>query len=212
MAEFNLPFSQACERNKDPILEVIQPHLKQAKSVLEIGSGTGQHALYFAQNLVHLNWQTSDQEMYLAGINAQINNAKDHDRGLSNLLSPFELDVTQKHWLPKSLQNQKYDAIYSANTLHIMAWPQVEALFEGLYQVTKEGTYLIVYGPFKYQGKFTSESNGVFDQDLRSRGVGSAIRDIEAADKLANSAGFKLVEDVAMPANNQCLIWQNRNI
>lgn len=204
----NIPFSQACERNKDPILEAIQPYLQDAKSVLEIGSGTGQHALYFAQNLSHLTWQTSDQAQYLDGINAQINNAKQHNQELSNLINPFELDVTQPDWLPKALAGQKFDAVYSANTLHIMAWNQVKAFFAGLPEVVAKDTYLIIYGPFKYQGKFTSESNEVFDQDLISRGVGSAIRDFEEVDQLAKEVGFRLVKDIAMPANNQCLIWR----
>jgi len=204
----NIPFSQACERNKDPILEVIRPFLKDAKSVLEVGSGTGQHGLYFAQNLNSLSWQTSDQIQYLDGINAQIENARQNSLELTNLLSPFALDVTQPQWLPNKLAHLKYDAVYSANTFHIMAWAQVQAFFEGLPQVVSKGSYLIVYGPFKYKGQFTSDSNESFDQDLRSRGVGSAIRDFEEVDQLAKMVGFNLVKDIAMPANNQCLVWQ----
>ncbi len=202
------PFSQACERNKDPILDVIRPLLKDLRSVLEVGSGTGQHALCFAQQLPHITWQTSDQAPYLAGINAQIDNAKEHNSELSNLLSPIQLDVTQTSWLPESLTGQQYDAIYSANTLHIMAWPQVQAFFAGLHQVIRSGTYLIIYGPFKYHGQYTSGSNQNFDQDLRTRGVGSGIRNFEDVDKLAKESGLDLMNDIAMPANNQCLIWQ----
>lgn len=208
LVKLNIPFSQACERNKDPILEVIQPYLVTSKSVLEIGTGTAQHALHFAQHLPHLNWQTSDQLQYLDGINAQIDNAKQHNNELDNLLSPFQLDVTQAKWLADLDKEQNYDAVYTANTFHIMDWSMVKAFFKGLPQVVKPASYLIVYGPFKYQGKFTSASNQSFDQDLRSRGVGSAIRAFEEVDNLAQAAGFTLVKDVAMPANNQCLIWQ----
>lgn len=206
-----IPFSQACERNKDPILEVLRPHLLNVKSVLEVGSGTGQHALYFAQNLPHLVWQSSDQTQYLEGLNAQFDNARQYDAsGFKSLPKPIELDVTQTHWLPKSLAAQRYDVIYSANTLHIMQWSQVQAFFAGLKQVASEQALLVVYGPFRYKGLYTSASNRAFDQDLQSRGCGSALRDFEAVDALAAKNGFNLSEDIAMPANNQCLIWQKK--
>ena len=208
----DIPFSAACERNKDVILDAISPYLRNTKSVLEIGSGTAQHALHFAQNLPHLNWQTSDQCDYLAGVNAQIDNAKSNSNELVNLLSPIQLDVTQENWLAELLidksKEQAYGAVYTANTFHIMDWSMVRAFFTGVQQVSKQGTYLVVYGPFKYQGKFTSASNQDFDQDLQNRGVGSGIRDFEEVDKLSKSAGFVLIKDIAMPANNQCLIWQ----
>lgn len=196
----NLPFSQACERNKDIIFETIRPFLVSAGSVLEIGSGTGQHSLYFANNCPHLSWQTSDQSFYLDGIRAQLSNNQ-----VANILSPLELDVNQATWIADAV---RYDIVYTANTLHIMRWSDVQAFFNGLGQVTKSGSVLIIYGPFKYAGEFTSSSNSTFDQSLRAGGQGSAIRDFEAVEQLAITNGFSLVMDVAMPANNQCLIWR----
>ena len=195
-----IPYSAACERNKDVILEVIQPYLNQAKTVLEIGTGTAQHAIYFAQHAPHLRWQTSDQNEYLEGINAQLQNAN-----IGNVQRPYELDVNQTQWLQSQ---QRFDLIYTANTFHIMRWSDVCAFFDGLNNVVNENSVLIVYGPFKYNDEFTSASNQVFDQTLRSRECGSAIRDFEAVDELAKKQGFELIENHSMPANNQCLIWR----
>ena len=195
-----LPFSAPCERNKDVILDVIRPSLKAVSSVLEVGSGTAQHAIHFAREFPDLDWQTSDQEEYLSGIRAQLANAN-----LNNVLEPLLLDVNQAQWIPNQ---QRFPLIYTANTFHIMAWSDVCAFFAGLQQVTADKAQLIVYGPFKYGGQFTSESNAEFDESLRSRGTGSGIRDFEAVDDLAKASGFKLLIDQKMPANNQCLIWQ----
>jgi hypothetical protein len=200
-----LPFSPACERNKGAILDVIAPYLQNATSVLEIGSGTGQHAVYFGSRYTQLKWQTSDQQQYRAGIEAQLSNAKSSNPDLDNLLSPITLNVNQPNWLPQLIS---YDIVYTANTLHIMTWEEVLAFFNGLPKVSRAGSGLIVYGPFKYAGQFTSESNQRFDQSLRAREVGSAIRDFEAVNELAAARGFDLEKDVAMPANNQCLIWR----
>lgn len=195
-----IPFSEACERNKQPILDVIRPSLQLVESVLEVGSGTAQHAIHFAGEFPNLVWQTSDQEQYLPGIHAQLANTE-----LSNVLSPLTLDVNQSQWIP---DKKRFPLIYTANTLHIMAWSDVCVFFEGLPQVVAESARLIIYGPFKYGGEFTSDSNAEFDANLRSRGVGSAIRDFESIDQLAQEKGFKLLADHKMPANNQCLIWE----
>ena len=195
-----LPFSQACERNKDIIFDTIKAYLDTASTVLEIGSGTAQHALYFAQNCPHLSWQTSDQSFYLDGIRAQLSN-----NNIANILPPLKLDVNQSAWVSDC---SAYDIVYTANTLHIMRWSDVQAFFTGLRQVTKSRSLLIIYGPFKYAGEFTSNSNGAFDESLRAGGQGSAIRDFEAVNQLAIATGFSLVMDVSMPANNQLLIWQ----
>jgi len=195
-----IPFSAACERNKDVILETIRPVLQHVKSVLEIGSGTGQHAVHFASALPHLVWQTSDQNEHLNGLRAQLETAK-----IANALPPIELDVTRLPWLHRTKQ---YDVVFTANSLHIMSWNTVRAFFEGLNNVTTKGSHLIIYGPFKYAGAFTSASNKEFDLSLRSRELGSAIRDFEAVDDLAKTTGFRLVSDTPMPANNQCLVFQ----
>jgi len=195
-----IPFSGACERNKDVILDVISPYLNKAKTVLEIGSGTAQHAIYFAQNAPHIVWQTSDQKEYLEGINAQLQNTN-----IDNVQRPYELDVNQTQWIENQL---RFDLIYTANTFHIMRWSDVCAFFNGLNSAVNKNAVLVVYGPFKYNGNFTSASNQVFDQTLRSRECGSAIRNFEAVDELAKEQGFELIKDHPMPANNQCLIWK----
>jgi len=205
------PFSAACERNKEPILEVIRPLFVNVKSVLEIGAGTGQHAVYFAEQLPHVNWQPSDQEQYLAGIESQIRNAKiqsNSSHPLTNLNLPIEIDVSCNPWLPLDHSLQQYDAVYTANTLHIMPWQTVTAFLNNVGRVLADNALLIVYGPFKYNGQFTSASNQEFDQDLQSRGSGSAIRDFEQINCLAKATGFNFVADKSMPANNQCLVWR----
>jgi Asp-tRNA(Asn)/Glu-tRNA(Gln) amidotransferase A subunit family amidase len=202
-----IPFSEACERNKDVILETIKPYLEKVTSVLEVGSGTAQHAIHFAHVLKSLQWQTSDQQEYLAGINAALSNVKSIGHQVDNILYPIALDVNQPVWVENE---QCYGAIYTANTFHIMSQDDVENFFAGLGAVTQVGSYLIVYGPFKYQAEFTSESNANFDASLRSRGVGSAIREFDMVNALAVAQGFDLLKDYSMPANNQCLVWQRR--
>lgn len=190
------PHSAACERNRDPILAVLRDHFGDRRQVLEIGSGTGQHAVHFAAALPHLTWQTSDRPGSHEGIHAWLDEAK-----LPNALPPLMLDVNG-HW-----PQQKFDAIFSANTLHIMSWPEVQTLFARLPQVLADDARLAIYGPFNYNGQFTSESNAQFQQTLKSWGEHMGIRDFEAVDALADSIGLRLLEDRAMPANNRCLVW-----
>lgn len=199
-----LPFSEACVRNRAPILEVLRAAFATVKTALEIGSGTGQHAVYFAQHLPHLTWQTSDAEVeaHHPGIKAWIEAS-----GLTNVRHPLALDVRQTPW-PLTAA----DAVFSANTLHIMDSASVEAFFAGVGRVLGVGGMLAVYGPFNYDGKFTSASNAQFDAALRARGVGSALRDFEAIDALAQGFGFGLIRDVAMPANNRTLVWRREFI
>jgi SAM-dependent methyltransferase len=192
-----LRFSDACERNKDPILEVLRSLLAGCSNVLEIGSGTGQHAVHFARHLPHLAWQPTDRGEYLAGLVARIG-----QQGPPNLRLPLEFDVTQPVW-----PGVVADAVYSANTLHIMSWPEVEAFFSGIGRVLGPGGTLAVYGPFRYRGAFTSASNTNFDRALRERDPASGIRDFEAVAALAAAQQFELLADHAMPANNQLLAW-----
>jgi len=194
----NLPFSAASERNKGPILEHLRRHFANVVDVLEIGSGTGQHAVYFAANLPRLRWQPSDRAEHLPALAARIASA-----GSPNLATPIALDVTVVPWLVSSV-----GAIFSANTLHIMSWLAVEACFEGIGRVLKPGGMLVVYGPFRYAGDYTSASNRAFDQDLKRRDPDSGIRDFEAVDALAQRQGLVLAADHAMPANNQLLAWR----
>ncbi|MDH4257007.1 MAG: class I SAM-dependent methyltransferase, partial [Gammaproteobacteria bacterium] len=167
--------------------------------VLEIGSGTGQHAVHFARNLPRLSWQPTERLESLASLATRI-----EAEGPCNLLAPLELDVEQVTW---PCDADSVDAVYTANTLHIVSWPQVQALFRGVGRVLRDEGFLVVYGPFRYGGQFTSHSNAVFDEALRSRDPQSGIRDFEAVDALAAAQGLRLVEDCAMPANNQALVW-----
>jgi len=192
------PFSEACERNKQPILDVIKPLLKNKKTLLEIGSGTGQHAVFFAENLTHLHWQTSDREENHPSINLWLN-----DSPAKNINQPIPLDVQIDPW-----PSAKFDAVYSANTAHIMSWKAVESLFVGVGQTLDEKGIFILYGPFNYHGEFTSESNRKFEDWLKNIDPERGIRDFEAVNQLAEQAGMKLIEDYEMPSNNRILVWE----
>lgn len=191
------PYSESCEQNREPILAVLRVAFADRHRVLEIGSGTGQHAVYFAPELPHLVWQTADVRAHHPGIHAWLNEA-----ALPNVLPPLELDVNSL-WPSGS-----YDAVFSANTLHIMGWPEVERFFAGVGALLEPGGVLVVYGPFNYNGQFTSESNARFDAWLKARDPASGVRDFEAVDALARAQGLVLQHDIAMPANNRSLVWQ----
>ena len=184
------PFSEASERNRGPILAILRRVFKDRKRVLEIGSGTGQHAAYFSAELPHLVWQASDVAEHLPGIRQWVSDP-----------APIELDV-DKPW-----PEVQADAVFSANTCHIMSWPQVERMFEGIGRLQPE--VLVLYGPFNYDGRHTSESNARFDAMLRARDPLSGIRDFEKVNALAQAAGLALAEDNAMPANNRLLVWRS---
>ncbi len=189
------PFAESCVQNYQPILSVIKPLLVKAKALLEIGSGTGQHAVYFANQLPHLRWQPSDREPYLNGIKHWLDDARN-----KNVLLPIQLDVLVSTW---PIQN--YDAVYTANTLHIMAMDAVEALFRGAGQCLQSGGQLLIYGPFNYNGAYTSESNAAFDQWLKNRDINSGIKPFEAIAQLASDNAMQLENDFDMPANNRLL-------
>lgn len=191
------PFSPASERNREPILTVLREHFAHCRSVLEIGSGTGQHAVHFAAALPHLIWQSSDRADNLPGIQQWLDEA-----ALPNTPPPLMLDVSGR-W-----PQQRFDAIYTANTLHIMSWAEVEQCFAGLAGVLNEHAMLVIYGPFRINGAFTSDSNAVFDAELRARGAHMGIRNLEQVDALAQALGLQLTHQHAMPANNHCMVWQ----
>lgn len=192
------PFAESCAQNREPILAVLREVFADRHRVLEIGSGTGQHAVYFAPELPHLVWQTADVPAHHAGIQLWLAEA-----GLPNVLPPVALDVKQSDW-----HGGRYDAVFSANTLHIMSWPEVERFFAGVGEVLEPGGVLAVYGPFNYHGRFTSESNARFDAWLKARDPASGVRDFEAVDALARAQGLVLQHDYAMPANNRTLVWR----
>jgi SAM-dependent methyltransferase len=197
-----LPFSEACERNKQPILEVLARHIPANARVLEIGSGTGQHAVHFSRHLPKVAWQPSDQAEYLPGLLARA-----EVEGGPNLRRPIELDVSRPADWPAP---GEFDAVFTANTLHIMSWQQVVALMRsaGRLLTAVPAAFLLVYGPFRYDGRLTTASNEAFDRMLKGRDPASGLRAFEEVDAEAASAGFTLVEDCAMPANNQMLVWR----
>ena len=192
------PFSQPSENNKRPILEVLTRYLADVPDVLEIGSGTGQHAVFFGEQLPHLRWQTSDRLEHHEGIRDWIREA-----GRENVLPPLLLDVTDEVWPVEAAS-----AVFSANTVHIMAWSVVEGLIRGVGRTLRPEGLFLLYGPFNYGGSYTSESNARFDDWLKSRDARSAIRHFEDMDREADKAGLTLVEDVGMPANNRLLVWR----
>jgi len=191
-------FSQACENNKKPILNILEKSFFNSRNILEIGSGTGQHAVYFAENLPNLNWQTSDCQENIVGINSWIDSVK-----IKNLKRPIELDVNQ---FDCPIEN--IDGIFTANTLHIMSWQSVINFFAGIKKFLQKEGVLCVYGPFNYSGKFTSDSNLQFDIWLKQQESHRGIRDFEKITELAEEADLVLIGDHAMPANNRLLEWR----
>jgi cyclopropane fatty-acyl-phospholipid synthase-like methyltransferase len=195
------PYSEACARNRGPLLEVLKVAFATCNHVLEVGSGSGQHAVHFAAGLPHIQWQTSELAPLHAGIHAWLADAQ-----LPNLRPPLMLDVAGV-WPDVTV-----DGIFTANTLHIMSWPHVEKFFAGVAKVLTTGGVLAVYGPLNYGGAFTSESNAQFDQWLKARDPVSGVRDFKALCTLAARAGLALEDDHAMPANNRTLVWRRLSV
>ncbi|HAJ76004.1 MAG TPA: methylase [Gammaproteobacteria bacterium] len=193
----SLPFRQASENNKLPIHKVLVRHLVSRSSLLEIGGGTGQHAEFFAEQFPDLIWQSSDVPANLELLNLRIANARH-----SNLPLAISLDVNVAPWCCGS-----FDAVFSANCLHIISEKSVENFFAGTSQCIHKDGLLLVYGPFKYDGEFTTESNARFDVWLKNRNPVSGVRDFKWVNRLAQDSGLTLVEDNIMPANNQLLVW-----
>lgn len=195
-----LPFADACERNKQPILDVLIQVLPARGRILEIGSGTGQHVVFFAPRFPGLLWQPSDCREQLNGISLRI----ERDGGV-NVLPPIELNV-MKCW-----PEEVFDAVFSANTAHIMAWPAVCAMFAGLERHLAAGGVFCLYGPFNQGGGYTSDSNEIFDLQLRSRDPNMGLRDIEALESLAEGHQMSLEVQYEMPANNRLLVFRRGN-
>lgn len=190
------PYSEACVENREPILRVLKSAFQHARSVLEIGSGTGQHAAYFPRYLAHLQWQPSDRKENIPGIELWRLEA-----GLSNVAPCIELDVTQD-W-----PAQQYDAIFSANTAHIMSWPSVLSMLQGVADcLSSEGVFCL-YGPFKQDGEHNAESNARFDSFLRQRDLESGVRDLTDIIKAAKPLGLRFQELIEMPVNNRIVLF-----
>jgi cyclopropane fatty-acyl-phospholipid synthase-like methyltransferase len=192
-----LPVSEACERNKEPILGVLRLCFADRKEVLEIGSGTGQHAVHFARHLSHLTWHPTEQLGHLEHLTARI-----QLEGGTNLRPATVLDVRQSIWPVRLV-----DAVFTANTLHIMSWPEVIALYHGVGAVLAPGGIMGIYGPFRYDGRYTSDSNREFDKMLKERDPASGLRDVQAIGELARQYGMRLEQDHDLPAFNRLLVF-----
>jgi SAM-dependent methyltransferase len=195
----DLPDAPATGRNREPILAVLREHFAGARHVLEIGSGTGQHAVHFAAALPQLEWQTSDLPENHAGIHAWIAASN-----LANVHPPIVLDAADAATFPAA----RFDAVFTANTLHIMGWDAVQSLFANLPRVLDDAATVVVYGPFNLGGEFTSPSNAAFDAQLRAADPRRGIRDLGAVRALAAQAGLDFVADIEMPANNRCVVFR----
>jgi SAM-dependent methyltransferase len=197
------PFSQACERNRIPILKVLKDVVEPTDTrLLEVGSGTGQHAVYFAPHFPHLIWVTSDQRENLPGIRSWLD-----ESGAPNLIGPgiFKVGVD-------AFPNGVFDVVFTANTFHIMSWDECKILMRDLGKHLRPGARFLVYGPFNYRGAFTSDSNRDFDRSLRERGAHQGIRDFEAVCEYLAENGLALLRDYEMPANNQLLVFRKNEL
>ena len=192
-----IPFAPSAERNKTPILEVLKRVIPKGVRVLEIGSGTGQHARHFAEDLDSVSWQPSEVEEEIATLLLGLQQSP------GNVRSPVTLDVRNADW-PVT----EFDVVFTANTLHIMSWQAVTALFSGLGRNLPAGGFFVVYGPFKYDGQHTADSNQAFDIGLRQKARQMGIRDLVELDALARMAGMALRDDFEMPANNRVLVFE----
>lgn len=197
----SLPFSQACENNKGAIADVLERVFASRRQVLEIAAGTGQHAVWLSERLPFLQWQPTEITQHLDILRPR---CQQYSGG--NLRPPRALDVSNRPWPLETIPH----ALFTANSLHIMPWDCVEALFAELGERACADTLLAAYGPFNYGGEYTSPSNAGFDQWLAQQSSYSAIRDFEKVDELARLAGFDLQEDVEMPANNRLLVWHKQ--
>lgn len=195
-------FSPACERNKRPICELLRQWLPRGGRVLEIGSGSGQHAEFFCQQLSDLSWQPSELHGALADLRERMAAARASGELASPLEEPIELDVNRQEQWPR----QAYDAVFSANTTHIMAAHCVPQLLAGAARVLAPGGLLLLYGPFLVGGLASSASNGEFDTCLRQRDPAMGLRDAQEIERQAASLGLRLLADVTMPAHNRTLI------
>jgi len=191
------PYSESCDQNKDAILAVLNEELAEIQTVLEIASGTGQHAVYFASELDHLHWITSDLQENHDGITQWISDSTN-----ANLEGPLLIDVNQEQWL-----NESVCAIFSANSAHIMNWPSVVNMMNGAARTLSMGGIFCLYGPFNYNGDYTSDSNKNFDAWLKKRDPESGIREFEKLNYLAYENNMILKKDYEMPANNRLLVW-----
>jgi len=196
------PYAESSAQNRAPIQAVLEEVFADRCRVLEIASGTGQHAVYFGAALPHLSWQTSELPHNHPGILAWLDEAR-----LANVLPPVALDVNDPVWPLGG-----FDAVFNANTVHIVSWPAVERMFAGIGRVLELGGLLCLYGPFNYGGRYTAESNARFDVWLKNRDPASGVRDFEALNALAEAQGLVLFKDFDMPSDNHTLVWRRESV
>lgn len=194
------PFSQACENNQAPITAVLEKIWPEPREILEIGTGTGQHAVYIAKHMPHLSWQPSEQDDDFSGMQMWFDESK-----LKNIKPPLVINVADQPW-PVS----QIEGVFTANTLHIMSWENVICFFQRLGQYLLPGCNFVSYGPFNKQGQYTSESNALFDLRLKQQNPLSGIRHIEDLTVLGKENGLLLTDEIDMPANNKILVWQSQ--
>lgn len=195
------PFAPACERNQDAILQILRIELANARLILEVGSGTGQHAVYFAKALQDCKWQTSDRVDNHAGIQMWLN-----ESNLPNVLPPLAFDVKNDH-----VQPNHYDAVFTANTFHIMSWDEVKLCIEKVSNALKADGKFVIYGPFNLNGAFTASSNQQFDAQLRAEDANMGIRHFEDVEAHAKQVNLRYHKKYPMPANNLILVFQKDN-
>jgi cyclopropane fatty-acyl-phospholipid synthase-like methyltransferase len=195
------PFSQACENNRAPICQILERVFADKSAILEIGSGTGQHAVWFAKKMPHLRWQTSDRIQNHPAIKEWLAEA-----ALNNLVAPITLDVSQFDW-----PQHEYDGVFSANTAHIMSWPEAQQMVCGVASALADGGIFGLYGPMQYSGVIEAESNRAFNARLKAQNQQQGIKEFNDLNALAASQGMVLREDNPMPANNRLLVWQKSN-
>lgn len=193
------PFAESCEENKQPILDILKDELGDSHRVLEIGSGTGQHAVFFAQRMPHLHWICSDLQENHAGIRLWLEEAD-----LPNVEGPVLLDAREP-W-----PHIDIDTVFSANAIHIMSWQAVEGMVSNIGQILPSGGRLYLYGPFMYDGQHTADSNARFDVWLKDRDPLSGVRDVSDLSSLLAVQNIELIRDYEMPVNNRILVWRKR--
>jgi cyclopropane fatty-acyl-phospholipid synthase-like methyltransferase len=193
----SLPFSEACERNKEPILGALSELLPARGHLLEIGSGTGQHAVFIAPHFPRLSWQTTEQPGFIAGLTARV-----RAEAAVNVLPPLVLDVNGL-W-----PDHHYDAVFSSNTAHIMGWSEVIRMFSGVGERLRPGGAFCLYGPFNVDGGFTSQSNEDFDRQLREQNPEMGLRDVGSLDSLGRRHHLVLEDQLLLPANNRILVFR----
>lgn len=194
-----LPFSASADRNKEAIGDALSGYFEATENVFEVGSGTGQHAVYLSERFPHLHWQPSDRSEHISAMTQRIAQS-----GLSSIAAPIELDVS----IESSIQGQ-YSLAYSANTAHIMSLSEVASMFKLLSKVLQSNGYFALYGPFSFGGKHTSSGNENFDAMLKQQSVSMGIRDKAKLDELAFEAGMEFHEQFNLPSNNCVLVWRN---